>query len=68
MSGGALLHFTFPIIPDILWGSGLEHRTGVRILLRQLRCGTLAIPFTPRSEERLKVVSPVYLVSVPGEV
>ena len=43
-----------------------------RIPLRQLRFGTLAIPFTPPcqclSEETLKAVCPFYLVSMPGEV
>ena len=40
----------------------------VRIPLRQLRFGTLAIPFTPLcqclSEETLKVVGPFYLVYI----
>ena len=44
----------------------------VRILLAELRSGTLAIPFTPLcqclSEETLKAVGPFYLVSVSGEV
>ena len=44
----------------------------VRMPLRQLRSGTLAIPFTQLcqclSEETLKAVSPFYLVSMPGEV
>ena len=44
----------------------------VIIPLRQLRFGTLAIPFTPLcrclSEETLKAVGPFYLVSMPGEV
>ena len=55
---------------------GLDWRPGgpgrVRIPLRQLRFGTLAIPFTPLcqclSEETLKDVGPFYLVSMPGEV
>ena len=41
----------------------------VRILLRQHRFGTLAIPFTLLcqclSEETLKAVGPLYLVSMP---
>ena len=44
----------------------------VRIPLRQLRFGTLAIPFTPHcqclSKETIKAVGPFYLVSMPGEV
>ena len=42
----------------------------VRILLRQLHFGTLAIPSTPLclSEETLKAVGPFYLVSMQGEV
>ena len=58
--------------------NGLERRTGdrelswVRIPLRQLRFGTLAILFTPLcqclSEETLKAVGPFYLVSMPGKV
>ena len=44
----------------------------VRIPLRKLCFGTLAIPFTPLcqclSEDTLKVVGPFYLVSMPGEV
>ena len=43
-----------------------------RIPLRQLRFGTLAIPFTPLCqcllEETLKAVGPFYLVSMPGDV
>ena len=44
----------------------------VRIPLRQLLFGTLAIPFSPLcqclSEETLKAIGPFYLVSMPGEV
>ena len=52
--------------------SRLERRTGDRIPLRQLRFGTLAIPFTPLrqrlSEETRKAIGPFYLMFVPGEV
>ena len=57
------------------WLQWLGDRTvsgRVRILMWQLRFGTLAIPFTPLcqclSEETLKAVGPFYLVSIPGEV
>ena len=44
----------------------------VRIPMRQLRFGTLAIPLAPLcqclSEETIKAVGPFYLVSMPGEV
>ena len=44
----------------------------VRILLAELRFGTLAIQFNLLcqclSEETLKAVGPFYLVSMPGEV
>ena len=44
----------------------------VRVLLLQLRFGTLASQFTPLclclSEETLKAVGPFYLVSMPEEV
>ena len=44
----------------------------VRIPLRQLRFGTLAIQFTPLcqrlSEETLQSIGPFYLVSMPEEV
>ena len=58
------------------WFRALDWRPGawswVRILLRQLRFGTLAILFTPLcqclSEETLKAVGPFYLVSMAGEL
>ena len=57
------------------WVRALDWRPGgpgFRIPLRQLRFGTLAIPFTQLcqclSEESLKAVGPFYLVSMPGEV
>ena len=67
------------------WPCGLERWFGlatgrfpaglnrpVRIPVRKLCFGTLAIPFTPLcqclSEETLKAVGPFYLVSMPGEV
>ena len=57
------------------WVRALDWRPGgpgFLILLRQLRFGTLAIPFIPlcqsRSDETLKAVGPFYLVSMPGEV
>ena len=58
--------------------SGLDRWTGdrlvlawVRILLRQLHFGILAIPFTLVCQclsEETKAVGPFYLVSMPGEV
>ena len=52
------------------WVRALAWTGRVRIPLRQLRFGTLAILFTPLckclSEETLKAVGPFYLVSMPG--
>ena len=62
------------------WPSGLEHRTGDRVVLagfesrcgNLIRFGNLATSFVPLcqclSEETLKAVGPFYLVSMPGEV
>ena len=47
----------------LAWGPDGPGR--VRIPLRKLHFGTLAIPFTPLA---LKAVGPFYLVSMPGEV
>ena len=62
------------------WPSGLAS-TGDRTVdawfeshfgKKTFRFGTLAIPFTPicqcLSDERVKAVGPLYLVSMPGEV
>ena len=65
-----------PLLRGVRWMSGLERwldwRPGgpglVRTPLRQLRFGTLAIPFTPLcqclSEEIIKAAGPFYLVSI----
>ena len=55
------------------WSSGLERRTGDRVVLGSNPAGgTLPIPFTPLcqciSEETLKSVGPFYLVSMRRDV